>query len=68
MCNMAHLPWMQGSDIDVVVSSLLADCAWGRLEPGPVWIPVGRLATDRYPSHSSEQATPLVMDVSRPQA
>ena len=30
-----------------IVNSLLAECAWGRLEAGPVWVPVGRLATDR---------------------
>ena len=37
----------QGSDLDAMINSLLGDCAWGRLEPGPVWVPVGRLATDR---------------------
>ena len=42
---------MQDSDIDFIVNSLLADCAWGRLEPGPVWIAVGRLATDRCSPH-----------------
>lgn len=26
---------------------LLSECAWGRLEPGPAWAPVGRLAGDR---------------------
>ena len=38
---------LQGGDVDFIVNSLLSDCAWGRLEPGPVWVPVGRLATDR---------------------
>ena len=30
-----------------MVNVLLSECAWGRLEAGPQWVPVGRLATDR---------------------
>ena len=37
----------QGSDVDQMINILLSECAWGRLEPGPLWVPVGRLATDR---------------------
>lgn len=37
----------QGSDMDQMINMLLSECAWGRLEPGPLWVPVGRLATDR---------------------
>ena len=37
----------QDSDSTAVVNMLLSECAWGRLEPGPRWVPVGRLATDR---------------------
>ena len=43
----------QGSDLDAMINSLLGDCAWGRLEPGPVWVPVGRLATDRSAASST---------------
>lgn len=38
---------LQDGDMDFILNALLSDCAWGRLEPGPVWMPVGRLATDR---------------------
>ena len=38
----------QESDMDQMLNMLLSECAWGRLEPGPTWVPVGRLATDRY--------------------
>lgn len=37
----------QGSGLDQMINMLLSECAWGRLEPGPLWVPVGRLATDR---------------------
>ena len=37
----------QGANTDFMVNMLLSECAWGRLEPGPTWVPVGRLATDR---------------------
>ena len=37
----------QGSDMNQMLNMLLSECAWGRLEPGPLWVPVGRLATDR---------------------
>lgn len=37
----------QGSGSEDMINMLLSDCAWGRLEPGPTWVPVGRLATDR---------------------
>lgn len=37
----------QGSDMSQMLNMLLSECAWGRLEPGPLWVPVGRLATDR---------------------
>ena len=47
----------QDSDMTQMINMLLSECAWGRLEPGPLWVPVGRLATDRYPAHSpSSQA------------
>lgn len=39
--------FLQGSNVDHMVNVLLSECAWGRLEPGPQWVPVGRLATDR---------------------
>ena len=38
----------QGSDMQQMINMLLSECAWGRLEPGPLWVPVGRLATDRW--------------------
>ena len=38
----------QDASTDHMVNVLLCECAWGRLEPGPKWVPVGRLATDRY--------------------
>lgn len=38
---------VQDGDVNFIVNALLSDCAWGRLEPGPEWVPVGRLATDR---------------------
>ena len=38
----------QGANTDHIVNVLLSECVWGRLEPGPKWVPVGRLATDRY--------------------
>lgn len=41
----------QDSDMTHMINMLLSECAWGRLEPGPLWVPVGRLATDRYPAH-----------------
>ena len=37
----------QDADVDAVVNMLLSECAWGRLEAGPLWVPVGRLAADR---------------------
>lgn len=37
----------QDAGTDAMVNVLLCECAWGRLEPGPKWVPVGRLATDR---------------------
>ena len=37
----------QGANSACVVNMLLSECAWGRLEAGPQWVPVGRLATDR---------------------
>ena len=37
----------QGAGVDCLVNMLLSECAWGRLEPGPRWAPVGRLAGDR---------------------
>ena len=37
----------QESDMTQMINMLLSECAWGRLEPGPMWVPVGRLATDR---------------------
>ena len=37
----------QAANTDFMVNVLLSECAWGRLEPGPTWVPVGRLATDR---------------------
>ena len=37
----------QDSDMSQMLNMLLSECAWGRLEPGPLWVPVGRLATDR---------------------
>jgi hypothetical protein len=44
----------QGANTDFMLNVLLSECAWGRLEPGPAWVPVGRLATDRFalPTHS----------------
>lgn len=42
----------QGASTDHMVNVLLSECAWGRLEPGPKWVPVGRLATDRSPCAS----------------
>ena len=42
----------QDASTDQMINVLLCECAWGRLEPGPKWVPVGRLATDRY-IHSS---------------
>jgi len=38
----------QDSDMTQMINMLLSECAWGRLEPGPMWVPVGRLATDRW--------------------
>ena len=38
---------MQDASTDHMINVLLCECAWGRLEPGPKWVPVGRLATDR---------------------
>ena len=38
----------QDASTEQMVNVLLCECAWGRLEPGPKWVPVGRLATDRY--------------------
>ena len=40
----------QGANTAHMINVLLCECAWGRLEPGPTWVPVGRLATDRWPS------------------
>ncbi len=37
----------QGANAAHMINVLLCECAWGRLEPGPAWVPVGRLATDR---------------------
>ena len=42
----------QGANSACVVNMLLSECAWGRLEAGPQWVPVGRLATDRQGSLS----------------
>ena len=39
---------LQDNDVDHMINLLLTECAWGRLEPGPRWVPVGRLATDKY--------------------
>ena len=41
----------QGANAAHMINVLLCECAWGRLEPGPAWVPVGRLATDRYTRH-----------------
>ena len=38
---------VQGAGTGHIVNMLLAECAWGRLEAGPAWVPVGRLAADR---------------------
>ena len=47
----------QGANTAHMINVLLCECAWGRLEPGPAWVPVGRLATDRCnPSHSTAAA------------
>ncbi|BDA47562.1 hypothetical protein COCOBI_10-4100 [Coccomyxa sp. Obi] len=46
----------QGANTDHMVNVLLSECAWGRLEPGPKWVPVGRLATDR-PSNDPQLMT-----------
>ena len=47
----------QGANTAHMINVLLCECAWGRLEPGPAWVPVGRLATDRcVPSHSTAAA------------
>lgn len=43
----------QGASTNHMVNVLLCECAWGRLEPGPKWVPVGRLATDRHARNSS---------------
>jgi len=45
----------QDASTDQMINVLLCECAWGRLEPGPKWVPVGRLATDRY-IHSSHRS------------
>jgi hypothetical protein len=37
----------QAADSNHIINMLLSECAWGRLERGPTWAPVGRLATDR---------------------
>ncbi|KAK9820202.1 hypothetical protein WJX72_007430 [[Myrmecia] bisecta] len=37
----------QDASTDHMINVLLSECAWGRLEAGPRWEPVGRLATDR---------------------
>ena len=39
---------VQDAGTQHMVNMLLAECAWGRLEAGPTWKPVGRLATDRW--------------------
>ena len=36
-----------GTSSAAVVNMLLSECAWGRLEAGPHWVPIGRMATDR---------------------
>ncbi|EIE23647.1 hypothetical protein COCSUDRAFT_66025 [Coccomyxa subellipsoidea C-169] len=46
----------QDASTDHMVNMLLSECAWGRLEPGPKWVPVGRLATDR-PSNDPQLMT-----------
>lgn len=38
---------MQGANMEAMLNVLLSECTWGRLEPGPTWVPVGRLAGDR---------------------
>jgi hypothetical protein len=38
---------VQGAGAGAMVNMLLSECAWGRLEAGPAWVPVGRLAADR---------------------
>ena len=38
---------VQGAGTGHIVNMLLSECAWGRLEAGPAWVPVGRLAADR---------------------
>ena len=45
----------QGASSACVVNMLLSECAWGRLEAGPQWVPVGRLATDRCGSQPQGQ-------------
>lgn len=51
----------QGTDTDHMVNQLLSECAWGRLEPGPKWVPVGRLATDRCGSSLPQANSPAIL-------
>ncbi|KAK9809573.1 hypothetical protein WJX73_003405 [Symbiochloris irregularis] len=46
----------QGSNLDAVLNSLLADRAWGRVDAGPHWRPVGRLSIDK-PANDPELMT-----------
>lgn len=52
---------MQDASTDHMINVLLCECAWGRLEPGPKWVPVGRLATDRCAD--PPRLHPLVSDL-----
>jgi hypothetical protein len=38
---------VKGSAQADMINLLLSECAWGRMEKGPRWVPVGRLATDQ---------------------
>ncbi|KAL3136782.1 hypothetical protein ABBQ38_005496 [Trebouxia sp. C0009 RCD-2024] len=52
----------QGSGLDQMINMLLSECAWGRLEPGPLWVPVGRLATDRPASDPQLMSYRIFLD------
>lgn len=52
----------QDSDMTQMINMLLSECAWGRLEPGPMWVPVGRLATDRPASDPQLMSYRIFLD------
>lgn len=52
----------QDSDMSQMLNMLLSECAWGRLEPGPLWVPVGRLATDRPASDPQLMSYRIFLD------